>query len=343
MKISLKNNTGITLIALVITIIVLLILAGVSISMLTGDNGILTQATEAKKENIKGKEKEQIGLAWQSLKLGRQADNKIDPISDTELKNQLVADGEKENNVEVTGGTEKLTINYKDSGNSYTIDQDGKIESEEKDKIGKLSEVANVGDYVNYNVEYTNVDLEGYGKLKDNIGTGWRISYIDRENDIVKLIPEGMPLLETKESDIGNLVDDTVATEINLMELEDIKKICEQSVLEFTDDTIYGEGLDPYTGGPLIVLNRYEINNDILDLICIGATYRINTIGKHIYGDSYKMSVHPEGIDTEAVVYYDQTCGEENYTYGIRPVITLKAGIEFKGGDGTKSNSFKIY
>ena len=42
------NNRGITLIALVITIIVLLILAGMSISMLTGENGILTQANNAK-------------------------------------------------------------------------------------------------------------------------------------------------------------------------------------------------------------------------------------------------------------------------------------------------------
>lgn len=43
-----KNNKGITLIALVVTIIVLLILAGVSIAMLTGDNGILTKASEAR-------------------------------------------------------------------------------------------------------------------------------------------------------------------------------------------------------------------------------------------------------------------------------------------------------
>ncbi len=42
-----RNNKGITLIALVITIIVLLILAGVSIAMLTGENGILTQAQRA--------------------------------------------------------------------------------------------------------------------------------------------------------------------------------------------------------------------------------------------------------------------------------------------------------
>lgn len=43
-----KNQKGITLIALVITIIVLLILAGVAIAMLQGDNGILTKAKEAR-------------------------------------------------------------------------------------------------------------------------------------------------------------------------------------------------------------------------------------------------------------------------------------------------------
>ena len=49
-KQKLRKNKGITLIALVITIIVLLILAGVSIAMLTGQNGILTQAQKAKSE-----------------------------------------------------------------------------------------------------------------------------------------------------------------------------------------------------------------------------------------------------------------------------------------------------
>ena len=46
-----KENKGITLIALVVTIIVLLILAGISITMLTGQNGILNRATEAKVRN----------------------------------------------------------------------------------------------------------------------------------------------------------------------------------------------------------------------------------------------------------------------------------------------------
>ena len=62
-----KNNKGITLIALVITIIVLLILAGVSIAMLTGSNGILTQAGNAKTETIQGEVEEACKLAVANL------------------------------------------------------------------------------------------------------------------------------------------------------------------------------------------------------------------------------------------------------------------------------------
>ena len=53
-----RKNKGITLIALVITIIVLLILAGVSIAMLTGQNGILSQAQKAKTETEQAAENE---------------------------------------------------------------------------------------------------------------------------------------------------------------------------------------------------------------------------------------------------------------------------------------------
>ena len=62
MKLKLKTNKGITLIALVITIIVLLILAGVSIAMLTGENGILSQAQKAKTETENAEENETARL-----------------------------------------------------------------------------------------------------------------------------------------------------------------------------------------------------------------------------------------------------------------------------------------
>ena len=62
----LKENKGITLVALVITIIVLLILAGVSISLVEGDNGVLGQATNASDKTNTSTVKEQVQLAVSS-------------------------------------------------------------------------------------------------------------------------------------------------------------------------------------------------------------------------------------------------------------------------------------
>lgn len=57
-----RNQKGITLIALVITIIVLLILAGVSIALLAGDNGVLSKSRQAKSDNELGAAKDQVAL-----------------------------------------------------------------------------------------------------------------------------------------------------------------------------------------------------------------------------------------------------------------------------------------
>ena len=58
-----SKQNGITLIALVITIVVLLILAAVSIATLTGQNGILTRATDAQEETEIAEEKEKVELS----------------------------------------------------------------------------------------------------------------------------------------------------------------------------------------------------------------------------------------------------------------------------------------
>ena len=57
-----KGNKGITLIALVITIIVLLILAAVSIAMLTGENSILRRGSQASAENQLGAANDAVSL-----------------------------------------------------------------------------------------------------------------------------------------------------------------------------------------------------------------------------------------------------------------------------------------
>ena len=83
-KITRKNN-GITLIALVITIIVLLILAGVTIATLTGENGILTRASDAAEQTEKANVIEQAKTDI----LGIQAEKKDGNITKGELKTVL--------------------------------------------------------------------------------------------------------------------------------------------------------------------------------------------------------------------------------------------------------------
>lgn len=62
-----KNQKGITLVALVITIVVLLILAGVTISMVLGPNGVLTNSQKAKDNSAKGTANDALSTALSSL------------------------------------------------------------------------------------------------------------------------------------------------------------------------------------------------------------------------------------------------------------------------------------
>ena len=125
-----KEQKGITLIALVITIIVLLILAGVSIAMLTGNNGVLTKATTAKSETAVAEVKEQVMLAMNEILMNANdttnttADSTDYPKTLTVEKiaakindNTGTKDAEK---TTAEAGTGKLTYNY--GADAYTVE-----------------------------------------------------------------------------------------------------------------------------------------------------------------------------------------------------------------------------
>ena len=83
-----RKESGITLIALVVTIVVLLILAGVSISMLTGENGIITQAQKASVKNDNGTVLEALRLKlsqYLSENEGTYAKDKLELLRDDEI------------------------------------------------------------------------------------------------------------------------------------------------------------------------------------------------------------------------------------------------------------------
>ena len=67
-KLNLKNKNAITLIALVVTIVVLLILAGVTISLLLDENGIIAKSKDARNANRAGTIRDEISL-WEADKV----------------------------------------------------------------------------------------------------------------------------------------------------------------------------------------------------------------------------------------------------------------------------------
>ena len=92
----LKNNKGITLIALVITIIVLLILAGVSIAMLTGKNGILNQASRAGDETNRAEVLERVNMELNAQLANAMAGDPFDAA--TKIEGNLGLDTNKKIN-----------------------------------------------------------------------------------------------------------------------------------------------------------------------------------------------------------------------------------------------------
>ena len=109
-KKDIKANRGITLIALVITIIVLLILAGVAIATLTGDNGLLTKAGDARNTTQDAEIEEEIRVAWNKVYMDSYLDSTTDKAN--ALKTELEKNKPGETATVNTNGS-KLNVSYR--------------------------------------------------------------------------------------------------------------------------------------------------------------------------------------------------------------------------------------
>ena len=181
-----RANKGITLIALVITIIVLLILAGVSIAMLTGENGVLTKATEAKEQTEISQEKEEIAMAYAAAKA-----NKVEQVANDVTASELQGELTKLNSTGVADDSDGLKVTFGER--VYTIDQEtGKISGPE----GAEPPEENTAENPEYWEKTTKTDNEWYSyadvssgntKVKANApklkGAMTPIKYVENDKD----------------------------------------------------------------------------------------------------------------------------------------------------------------
>ena len=111
-----RNQKGITLVALVITIIVLLILAGVTIAALSGPNGILSNSVKSNEETAKSQAKEAVSMAVSELLSNYYVTQTTTASDPTDIKSQNIADTVKANypDFEINSNTDTaivMTIN----------------------------------------------------------------------------------------------------------------------------------------------------------------------------------------------------------------------------------------
>ena len=131
-------------------------IVGVTIATLTGDNGVLTKATQAKEQTIVGQEKEAISLAYTACKSN-------DYTKDVESKEMQKELEKNQNDVQVSSILAKLNILFKDTKHRYTVDQNGNIEQihdltpGEADKIVDMLN-ANIGITAGGKVIYIEAD-----------------------------------------------------------------------------------------------------------------------------------------------------------------------------------------
>ena len=119
----LKNKKGITLIALVVTIVVLLILAGVTISLILDENGIIAKSKDARNSAIESDEKEKVEMAYVSAALKKLGDT----VTAEELQEELDSSVGTGKTDVTTNGDDTLNVLFSDTEHNFNVDE-GKVE-----------------------------------------------------------------------------------------------------------------------------------------------------------------------------------------------------------------------
>ena len=199
-KLNLKNKNAITLIALVVTIVVLLILAGVTISLLLDENGIIAKSKDARNANRAGTIRDEISL-WEADKVasenGAGSHESMDAFL-TRLKTRGLINDE---DIQKIKDTRELQVGkeiIKFPSDAKTLVQafkDGEIQ---------VGDYLNYNDYVDESKTYTTKTNENgwadqkYTATKD---TYWQVLGLDETGEKLMLISQSPIKKEMKQKD----------------------------------------------------------------------------------------------------------------------------------------------
>lgn len=278
-----KEN-AITLVALVITIIVLLILAGVSIQAIT-NTGLFANAKKAKEKSIEAQLKEEISLAIQDIQIEETSNAKL-----FDMKSLIEKIPEKLNDITIESDGEESKGEYK--GYNYRITKDYEVIIEGKTNIRIKTEITPkecTKENVVMNVEITSNESPIKRIVEpENLSKNSEGKYIVSKNGQYKFIVE---------TENGDITEKTVTvSNIDKLPPKDFKPEIEKSgttikIKENAEDQEETEenacsGIEKYE---YYVDGKKYDSNEITNLT-IGNTYLVHVIAFDKAGNSTKSS-----------------------------------------------------
>ena len=384
-RISLKNlkksSKGITLIALVITIIVLLILAAVSIATLTGQNGILTRADDAKRENEVASVKEQARLDISNY-IAEKLINGEDATVNTPEKVQEILDGANaEENRYYAGYTEtgvKTPSGYEVPYEElYTTGEEetSKTAGEVLKVNPGATEAKDKSPYVKYNNMLCRVlynDLEHGIQIvtADNgVVSDVTLGHGDDKVTVDDFIYDGSATVDDNfkkaAASYNNVVDNLNERAIEYMDKKGIAKGARSlgSIATLENEEFQGDTSGMFTGTARY-LTTYKWNGKFkaADTNYEDDVKQLNDLGLNATsGFTWLASrdVHSYASDSYFYVRYVDTSGELDsnslcyialggYTTGnirsksFRPVFLLTSDVVISSGEGSSENPYVI-
>ena len=204
-----SNQKGITLIALVVTIVVLLILAGVSINALFGDSGIINKAKDAQNKMNQAAENDQKGINelsnWLDSKINGNSGGNTTGGDETPTEKPLITDSSLTSNDRTS--SESTTVIAKDKkGNQVVVPGGFKISGDSGESVqqGIVIEDKEGNQFVW--VPVSNINGDGSNKIKKDDGseveiTLGRYTFKREKNSTTNLYEDGTPTIIQKGSE----------------------------------------------------------------------------------------------------------------------------------------------
>ena len=208
-NLNLKNKNAITLIALVVTIVVLLILAGVTISLLLDENGIITKSKDARNANRAGAIKEEITL-WKADKFaadnGAGSHESMDDFLARLKTRGLISDED----IATIKDTRKLQVGKE----TIVFPSDAKtLVQAFKDNEIKVGDYLNYNDYVDETKTCTTLTNEnGWADQKYTAtkNTYWQVLGLDSTGEKLMLISQSPIKKEMKEEQTTGVIKNKI-------------------------------------------------------------------------------------------------------------------------------------